>query len=143
MSIPRAFIKASIALALTSVTLVTASASGQSPASQPHNATAVSARKPGSAENRVAAEDSKPKDLHSEIEAVKAEYAAVRELLRTMEEQQKLLLEQVERLQRRLDGAAATHVSITSQPNAVAAMAPIIAPHAGDSAAAASQINTA
>ena len=60
--------------------------------------------KPGSAENRVAAEDPKPKDLQSEIEAVKAENAAVRELLRKMEEQQKILLEQVDRLQRRLDG---------------------------------------
>ena len=42
---------------------------------------------------------------------MKAENAAVRELLRKMEEQQKTLLEQVERLQRRLDGGTATDVS--------------------------------
>src|SRR4030095_4380069 len=47
---------------------------------------------------------------------MKAENAAVRELLRKMEEQQKTLLEQVERLQRRLDGGTATDVSIGRQP---------------------------
>ena len=66
--------------------------------------------------NRGAAEAPKPKDLHSEIEAVKAENAAVRELLRKMEGQQRILLEQVERLQRRLDGGTATDVSMVSQP---------------------------
>ena len=116
MSIPRAFIKASVALALTSVTLFTTSASGQSPAARPNSTAAVLGTTPGSAENRVAAEDPKPKDLQSEIEAVKAENAAVRELLRKMEEQQKILLEQVDRLQRRLDGGAATDVSIVGQP---------------------------
>src|SRR5580765_4198301 len=65
-----------------SVAVCTASASGQSPAAP-------------------------PKDLQSEIEAVKTENAAVRELLRKMAEQQKMLLEQVDRLQRRLDGGAA------------------------------------
>ena len=116
MSIPRAFIKASVALALTSVTFFTTSASGQSPAARPNSTVAVSEPKPGSAENRVAAEDPKPKDLESEIEAMKAENAAVRELLRKMEEQQKILLEQVDRLQRRLDGGTATDVSTASQP---------------------------
>ena len=37
MSIPRAFIKASVALALTSVTFFTTSASGQSPAPLPNS----------------------------------------------------------------------------------------------------------
>src|SRR4029077_11203919 len=64
----------------------------------------------------VAAEDPKPKDLQSEIEAVKAENTEVRELLRKMEEQQKILLEQVERLQKRLDGGAARDVSVAGQP---------------------------
>ena len=106
MSIPRPFIKASVAFALTSVTVFTTSASGQSPAARPNSTVAVSEAKSGSAGNRVAAEDRKPKDLESEIEAVKAENAEVRELLRKMEEQQKILLEQVLQLQRRLDGAA-------------------------------------
>ena len=93
MSIPRAFIKASVAVALASVTSFTTSAFGQSLAG-----------------------DSKPKDLPSEIEAVKAENAVIRELLRKMAEQQRILLEQVDRLQRRLDGGAATDVSIGGQP---------------------------
>jgi len=45
-------------------------------------------------------------DVSSQIEALKAENAAVREVLQRLEEQQKTLLDQVERLQRRLDGAA-------------------------------------
>ena len=116
MSIPCAFIEASLALAFTSVTFFTTSASGQSPAARPNSTVAVSEPKPGSAENRVAAEDPKPKDLQSEIEAVKAENTEVRELLRKMEEQQKILLEQVDRLQKRLDGGAATDVSVAGQP---------------------------
>lgn len=46
-----------------------------------------------------------PDELNREIESLKADNAAVRELLRRMEEQQRALLEQVDRLQRRLDGA--------------------------------------
>ena len=42
MSIPRAFIKTSVALALTSVTFFTTSASGQSPAAPPNNTVPVS-----------------------------------------------------------------------------------------------------
>jgi hypothetical protein len=116
VSILRAFIKASVALALTSVTFFTTSASGQSSAARPNSTAAVSEPKPGSTENRVAAEDSKPKDLQREIEAVKTENAEVRELLRKMEEQQKILREHVDRLQQRLDGGAATDVSIAGQP---------------------------
>ncbi len=99
-----------------SVTFFTTSASGQSPAARPNSTVAVSEPKPGSAENRVAAENPKPRDLPSEIEAVKAENAAIRELLRKMEEQQKILLEHVDRLQRRLDAGSATDVSIAAQP---------------------------
>jgi hypothetical protein len=47
---------------------------------------------------------------------MKAENAAVRELLRKMAEQQKTRLEQVDRLQRRLDGGTATEVSLAGQP---------------------------
>ncbi len=102
MSIPRAFITASVALALTSVPYFTTSAFGQSLAAQPNST--------------VAAEDPKPKNLQSEIETVKTENAEIRELLRQMEEQQKILLQQVDRLQRQLDGSAATDVSIAGQP---------------------------
>jgi hypothetical protein len=100
VSIPRAFIQASVALVLASVTIFTTSAFGQSPAATPNIAAAVSENKP----------DPKPKDLQSEIEAIKTENVAVWELLRRMEEQQKLLLEQVVRLQRRLDEGAALEV---------------------------------
>src|SRR6476660_7342888 len=78
-----------------SVAVCTASASGQSPAAP-------------------------PKDLQSEIETVKTENAAVRELLRKMEEQQKMLLEQVDRLQRRLDGVPT--VADASVPSANVAL---------------------
>ncbi len=116
VSIRRALIKASVGLALTSVMFFTTSASGLSPATRPNSTVAVSEPKPSSAGNGDAAPDPKPEDLQREIEAVKAENAAVRELLRKMEEQQKILLEQVDRLQRRLDAGAATDVSIAGQP---------------------------
>src|SRR4030095_8717600 len=115
MSIARANIKLSVALALTSVASFATSASAQSPetkqnninkriaaalASQPANPEGkVVAAEPSSSEKKVAVEDPKPDDLKKEINAVKAENAEVRELLRKMEEQQKILLEQVDRLQ--------------------------------------------
>src|SRR4029078_10506081 len=71
----------------------------------------------------------KPKDVQSEIEAVKRDNAAVRELLRKMEEQQKLLLEQVDRLQRRLDGeAAAADASVPSANVALNTPQPVMTP---------------
>jgi hypothetical protein len=57
-----------------------------------------------------------PDNLENEVAAVKAENAAVREQLRQMEEQQRILLEMVDRLKRRLDGGTATDVSIAGQP---------------------------
>ena len=138
MSIPRAYIKLSVALVLMSVTYFATSASGQSPATRPNgtdkgiataqgsrlgkaeNKVAASEAKPGSAENNAAAEEPRPNDLQSEVAAVKAENAAVRELLRKMEEQQKILLEHVDRLQRRLDGAATAEAPRTaSQPGPI------------------------
>ena len=91
--IHRAYIKLSIVLALTSVTLFTTSVFGQSPATRPNstdkgiaaqgsrlgnpeNKVAASEPKPGSAENKVAADEPKPKDLQSEVDAMKAENAA-------------------------------------------------------------------
>jgi hypothetical protein len=61
-------------------------------------------------ENKVAAEELRPGDLKSEVDNLKAENAVVRELLRKMEEQQRALLEQVDRLQRRLDGVVTAPV---------------------------------
>ena len=153
MSIPRAYIKLSFAFVLTSVTLFTTSAAGQSPAPQPNtdkgitiaqeprlgnleNKVAASEPKPGTTENKVAADEPKRKDLKDEIEEVKAENAAVRELLRKMEEQQKTLLDQVDRLQRRLDGSTATEASIAGQP--------VVTPTTGDASvpAANAALNT-
>jgi hypothetical protein len=118
MSELRSFIKLLVALALISVPLFITSAYGQSSATGPNSTDkpivaqgsqvgAAAEPKPGVAKNKVASDDPKSNDLKDEIEAVKAENAAVREVLRKMEEQQKLLLEQVDRLQRRLDGNAA------------------------------------
>lgn len=59
--------------------------------------------------------DCRPKDLQSEVEELKAENAAVRDLLRRMEEQQKTLLEQVDRLQRRLDGVPTAEVRANAE----------------------------
>ena len=57
-------------------------------------------------------------ELNSEVESLKAENAVVRELLRKMEEQQKALMEQVQRLQRRLDGSADSSEPLTSDASA-------------------------
>ena len=65
--------------------------------------------------------------LESDVAALKAENAAVREQLRRMEEQQKALLELVDRLQRRLDGSE-------EAPEAAAATVPG-PPPAGEAAA--------
>ncbi|HEU4713188.1 MAG TPA: hypothetical protein VFS76_16570 [Pyrinomonadaceae bacterium] len=73
-------------------------------------------------------------DLQSEVDMLKAENAAVRELLRKMEEQQKALLENVERLQRRLDGNAVVQpVQLSPQP-AETTTEPIAAPDATSAA---------
>ncbi|HEY6188775.1 MAG TPA: hypothetical protein VIW80_14050 [Pyrinomonadaceae bacterium] len=120
----RAYIKRLAALTLTSATLFAGSAFGQSTATRPNSqqkegAAAQESRlsnmeipasepKPSRTENKVAAEESRPNDLQSEVETLKTENTAVRELLRRMEEQQKVLLEQVERLQRRLDSDVTT-----------------------------------
>ena len=76
------------------LTLLTGSALGQSPATPP---------------------DSQQKAVDAELTNLKAENAAIRDLLRKMEEQQKVLLGQVDRLQRRLDGSttAAVPASVT------------------------------
>jgi hypothetical protein len=130
-------IKLSLVLALASIGSFSISAAGQSPANKPNstdktiaaaaqeprlgnseNKVTPAEPKPGGGDNSAAAEKPRREDLKDEIDAVKAENAAVRELLRKMEEQQKTLLEQVDRLQRRLDGNKATDVSIAGKPGA-------------------------
>jgi len=81
------------------------------------------------ADPKAAADDPKPADLQSEIAAVKAENAAVREMLRKMAEQQKLLLEQVDRMQKRLDDKATatvvTPATIIGPPDSPFSAAPL------------------
>ena len=119
-----------VALTLTTVTLVAGSAFGQSVATRPDsqqkevNAAQASPLtrpeipasepKPVGPENRVATAEPQSNDLQNEVVNLKVENAAVREQLRKMEEQQKVLLEQFDRLQRRLDGAATADAQPTS-----------------------------
>jgi hypothetical protein len=116
----RASIILTVTLTLTVVTLFTTSASGQSTTTRPGNSDKEIVAPQGSRldnpENKVAAEAPKPSDLESQVAAVKAENAAFRELLRKMEEQQKALLETVERLQRRIDGPTVANSSRADQP---------------------------
>src|ERR1051325_6606855 len=58
---------------------------------------------PNKTENKAAAGETRRSDLQTEVERLKAENAAVRELLQKMADQQKGLAEQVDRLQRKLD----------------------------------------
>ncbi len=129
MSIPRALVKPSAVLALTSITFFTSSVSGQSLANRPDGAAAVSGARTGSGDKKVA-DAPKPRDLEREIDAVRAENAEVRALLHMMEEQQKILLEQVERLQKRLDGGVAPDLAIANQPALPATKADVATPPA-------------
>ena len=114
MLVRRASIKITTTAVLVSVGLLFTSASGQSPITKPVSSdkqiVLVQGPRSGNEENKVAAETSKPDDLGSEVAAVKAENAAFRESLRKMEEQQKALLEMVDRLQRKLDDMAVGNV---------------------------------
>jgi TolA-binding protein len=134
-----ASIKLSVALMLTLAVLFAGSAFGQSPAARPDRRqkelpaaqesrlsnpdTPASEPTPIRPENKIAAEEPRPNDLPGEVETLKAENIAVREQLRRMEEQQKALLDLVERMQRRLDGAASADV----QPNGAAQATPQVA----------------
>lgn len=118
----RAYVRLSIALAYTSVTLLfttsASSAYGQSPAkpASPNNDTAATQGPSlSNPEKKVVAEGSRPGDLEGDVAAVKAENASVREQLRRMEEQQKAMLELVDRMQRRLDSLAIADVPGTAQ----------------------------
>lgn len=109
----RAHIKL-LVLLMSSLTLFAGSAFAQ----QKDVATAEA--KPGKTETTAAAPAPRRNDLESEVANLKAENAAVRELLRRMEEQQKLLLDQVERLQRRLDGTTTADAQPGVQPTQAA-----------------------
>ena len=131
-----ASIKFKVSLLLMALTLFTTAANGQATATQSGNSDKQPANaqvsRSGNQENRAAddppkasdpkssdskSSDAKPSDLESQVAAVKAENEAFRESLRKMEEQQKLLLEMVNLLQRKLDGVAITDVSRTTQPS--------------------------
>ena len=121
--ITRAFIRASVALALASGPFVTTAVFGQTPAA------ALSESTSGNVENRGAGEDARTKSLESEIDAVKAENAEVRELLRQMAEQQKILRQQLDLLQRQPDGGVPTDGAVAAQP-----IVPLTRPAVTDSA---------
>jgi len=120
MPVNRASRLLTLALVLTAATFLTTSSSGQSTTTQPGNSDkeTVVAQGPrlGNRENKTPVESPTPGDLESQVAAVKAENAAVREQLRKMEEQQKALLELVEGLQKKLDGTATADLSRAAQP---------------------------
>ena len=87
----RAHIKAFVALMWTSVTLFGGAAFAQSPAPRSN----IQQKEVAPAH----AEEPQPGALKSELDTLKAENLVVRELLRKMEEQQRVLMEQVDRLQ--------------------------------------------
>jgi hypothetical protein len=79
----------------------------------------------GEPENKAAAEERGSNDLMSEVQTLKAENAVVRELLRRMEEQQKALLEQIDRLQQRMDGVTTAGARSSGQSNVPDAGEPV------------------
>jgi hypothetical protein len=106
VSVLRALSKASVTLALTSTAFFATSASGQSPVTNP---TTSAASKP-----EVSSTE------QSELDALRIENLALQELLRKIEEQQRILREQLDRLQRRLDGSVTTDQSVVGQPTVAA-----------------------
>jgi hypothetical protein len=90
-------------------------AHGQSPTNIPQSPDNTVAAAQGSLlgrpEIKLLPDKPHPIDLEDKIAAVMAENAAVREELSRMEEQQKTLLEVVDRLERRLDGSTVAEVS--------------------------------
>jgi len=113
----RTYIKFLVILSLSSVMLFPHSIFGQSSTnrSDQQKEGSASDAKPGRPENKVAAEEPRPNEVLNELSALKAENAAFREVLRKMEEQQKTLLEQVDRLTKRLDTPSA-EAQVNGQP---------------------------
>ena len=102
-------LSAALTATLMTCSVSSAQAQDQGPASEGTGS--------GGAEVRTET-DALKEPLKSEVDTLKAENAVVRELLRKMEEQQKALLEQVDRLQRRLDGVASDANAIVPATNA-------------------------
>ncbi len=129
------YARLAVALVFLSVTLLVSFANGQAPGSQPGSQErvvgATRASQPSNSDNKVPPA-SRTNDLESDVAAMKADNAAVREQLRKMEEQQKALLELVDHLQRRLDGNAVVTgtepgsmpAAETSTPSTATALAP-------------------
>ncbi|HKP36502.1 MAG TPA: hypothetical protein VJT71_06560 [Pyrinomonadaceae bacterium] len=135
----RAFVSLFLLVSLSIVTVFAGDVFGQSPATRSAQQKEVdrvqipvAVPKPSPPENKNTSANSQPADLKEEVESLKAENAAVREQLRRMEDQQKIMLDLVDRLQRRLDGAATTDNSPASHPlgspAAAAATAPVMNP---------------
>jgi hypothetical protein len=124
MLIRGAYIRLSVALALTSVTLFMTSAYGQSPAhtpgSQGNKAAATQVSQLGKPGNSFLVQKPRPTDLEAEVATVKADNAAIREQLRMMEEQQRALLQLVDQLQKRLGGPTVAEVLRPAQPLSLA-----------------------
>ena len=126
---PAVHIKLFFALMFSSVTLSTSSAFAQSEESRP---------------------DTRLEHVTSDIETLKAENALVRELLRKMEDQQRVLLEQLDRMQRRLDGgktaavqpSGPSEVAERAQPLTADATAPVPAPNAETASAQPASVDT-
>jgi len=114
MLLRRAFRSIRLPLTVLSLIVLVARAQAQEPARSP----AATESKAGSEENPVPAEKPERDDLNDEIEAVKAESAAVRELLRKMQEQQKTLLERIDRLPALTNTPAQTDPAGTSEQSA-------------------------
>ena len=115
----RVYIRLSITFAFALMALFTTSVCGQSPA-QPASSNNDTAAGQGprlnNPEKRAVSDVRRTDDMENDVAAIKAENAVVREQLRKMEEQQKALLELVERLQQRLDGNSIADVSRNAQP---------------------------
>src|SRR6185295_4791724 len=120
MFIPRSSYRLSVVLSLTSVMWFATSANGQAfvpqPSSPDKQVAAAQGPRPINAEKKVAEEGPRTSSLEDEVAAVKADNAAVREQLRKMEEQQRTLLDMLDRLQRRLDGSTVAEAPRATQP---------------------------
>src|SRR5262245_13913836 len=103
--------------------------------------------------NSAHAQDPAPatSSLQNEVAGMKAENVALREQLRQLEEQQKTLLEQVERLQRRLDAvmpavaqpSGPSQVADAAEPLANDATTAVPASNAGNASAQQASVETA
>jgi hypothetical protein len=148
-------LKLVVVLMLASATLIAGPASAQSPADRTdtaqkaaapaqglrlsHGGVTVSGADEGRTGNDVVVEEPRASELKSEVDTLRAENAEVREVLRKMEEQQKLLLEQVDRLQRRIDGVASAVAPETASSEIATAGAALAGSATGPAPAASAE----